>query len=130
MRMTKTPYRLGLDIGSTTVKAVVLDPDSGKVLFTRYRRHHAEQAQAVGRLLREVDAAFPRAAFRAAVCGSGGKPIADRIGAHHQNGAFALLAQIINNHAAGGGFPHAALAGNRDSMRIWHNALLLNEPSG
>ena len=30
MRMTKTPYRLGLDIGSTTVKAVVLDPDSGK----------------------------------------------------------------------------------------------------
>ena len=27
MRMTKTPYRLGLDIGSTTVKAVVLDRD-------------------------------------------------------------------------------------------------------
>ena len=37
------PLRVGLDIGSTTVKAVVLDQsDSLKdTLFSDYRRHHA-----------------------------------------------------------------------------------------
>ena len=116
MRMTKTPYRLGLDIGSTTVKAVVLDPDSGKVLFTRYRRHHAEQAQAVGRLLREVDAAFPRAAFRAAVCGSGGKPIADRIGAHY------IQEVVANASAVRALYPQARTAielGGQDAKIIF-----------
>ena len=32
---------LGLDIGSTTVKAVLTDRQSGQVLFRRYQRHHA-----------------------------------------------------------------------------------------
>ncbi|MDO4175158.1 MAG: acyl-CoA dehydratase activase [Eubacteriales bacterium] len=74
---------LGLDIGSTTVKAVVCKPDSAEVLFSQYRRHHAEQAQTVRHLLKEIHTAFPDYRFRIAVCGSGGKPIAERIGAHY-----------------------------------------------
>ena len=74
---------LGLDIGSTTVKAVVLKPGRTEVLFSLYRRHHAEQARAIRNLLREVHAAFPQNCFRIAVCGSGGKPIAEHIGAHY-----------------------------------------------
>ena len=37
------PVRVGLDIGSTTVKAVVLDQTDALdgVLFSDYRRHHA-----------------------------------------------------------------------------------------
>ena len=37
------PLRVGLDIGSTTVKAVVLDQTDSldAVLFSDYRRHHA-----------------------------------------------------------------------------------------
>ena len=37
------PLRVGLDIGSTTVKAVVLDQTNAlnDVLFSDYRRHHA-----------------------------------------------------------------------------------------
>ena len=37
------PLRVGLDIGSTTVKAVVLDQSDslGDTLFSDYRRHHA-----------------------------------------------------------------------------------------
>ena len=37
------PLRVGLDIGSTTVKAVVLDQTNAlnNVLFSDYRRHHA-----------------------------------------------------------------------------------------
>lgn len=33
--------RVGVDVGSTTVKAVVLDED-GKRLFADYRRHNAD----------------------------------------------------------------------------------------
>ena len=33
--------RMGLDVGSTTIKAVVLDPDEN-ILFEDYRRHHAD----------------------------------------------------------------------------------------
>ena len=37
------PLRVGLDIGSTTVKAVVLDQSDALMdaLFSDYRRHHA-----------------------------------------------------------------------------------------
>ena len=73
---------LGLDVGSTTVKAAVVKPDEPTPLFVRYRRHHAEQMHAMRLLLEEVHEAFPQAAFRIAVCGSGGKPIADCTGIH------------------------------------------------
>ena len=43
--------RLGVDVGSTTVKAVVLDPADNSVLFTRYQRHNAHQAATVRQLL-------------------------------------------------------------------------------
>ena len=32
--------RLGVDVGSTTVKTVVLDPNTNGVLFTHYQRHN------------------------------------------------------------------------------------------
>ena len=35
---------LGLDVGSTTVKAAVWDSHSDKVVYTDYRRHGANQA--------------------------------------------------------------------------------------
>ena len=84
--------RLGLDIGSTTVKAVVLGAD-GELLFSRYQRHHAELSRAAAKLLTEVCAAFPDAQFRAAVCGSGGRPIAARIGANY-------VQEVVANAAA------------------------------
>ncbi|MDR3305586.1 MAG: hypothetical protein LBS85_06155, partial [Clostridiales Family XIII bacterium] len=72
---------LGIDVGSTTVKVVVMD--GREMLFSRYERHRAEQSEIVGRLLAEAAGMFSGAVFRAAVCGSGGRPIADAIGAHY-----------------------------------------------
>lgn len=48
------PLRVGLDIGSTTVKAVVLDQTNAlnDVLFSDYRRHHANVRATVAGLLR------------------------------------------------------------------------------
>ena len=73
--------RLGIDVGSTTVKAVALDPRSNSVLFTRYQRHNAHQAATVRQLLKEAAGRFPDARFRIGVCGSGGRPVAEALGA-------------------------------------------------
>ena len=73
--------RLGLDIGSTTVKAVLIDKKRDKVMFSAYKRHHACQAETVKSILSDIRFRFPDARFLAAVCGSGGKPIADALSA-------------------------------------------------
>ncbi len=85
--------RLGLDIGSTTVKVVVVDPESGEILFSRYVRHNARQREVVLQLLQEVTLHFPGESFRVAVCGSGGKVIADALGMHY-------IQEVVANSAA------------------------------
>ncbi len=79
----KKALRLGIDIGSTTVKVVVYDKDGDKVLFQKYTRHHAEQKKTVQKLLLEVREKFGSVDFKMGVCGSGGKHIAEFIGAHY-----------------------------------------------
>lgn len=71
---------LGIDVGSTTTKIVAINPCDDSVLFSRYKRHNACQVPSVQEALREVDSFFPEAIFRVAVCGSGGKNIADALG--------------------------------------------------
>ena len=41
------PVVVGLDVGSTTVKAVVCDPESRRILWHDYKRHHTKQADCV-----------------------------------------------------------------------------------
>ena len=38
--MADIRYRLGLDIGSTTIKVVLLDGE--KIVHSEYRRHHSD----------------------------------------------------------------------------------------
>ncbi|MGC3995269.1 MAG: acyl-CoA dehydratase activase-related protein [Propionicimonas sp.] len=66
---------LGLDIGSTTVKAVVLDGTA--MLFHAYRRHNADARGALRGLLAEIAERFPGAELRCAVTGSAGLGVAD-----------------------------------------------------
>ncbi|MGI5954786.1 acyl-CoA dehydratase activase [Dysosmobacter sp.] len=86
--------RLGVDVGSTTVKTVVLDPTTNDVLFTRYQRHNAHQADTVRQLLEEAAGRFPDARFRVGVCGSGGRPIATVLGAQYVQEVVANAAAI------------------------------------
>ena len=85
--------RLGVDVGSTTVKAVALDPADNSVLFTRYQRHNAHQADTVRQLLEEAAGHFPGMRFRIGVCGSGGRPIAAALGACY-------VQEVVANAAA------------------------------
>ena len=72
-------YYIGLDIGSTTVKAVVLDA-TGKMLFSKYSRHYSEVRQSTARLLREIADFAHGAACRMSVTGSGGISLAGELG--------------------------------------------------
>ena len=36
----------GIDVGSTTVKAVVVDPETKEILWSDYQRHQTKQADA------------------------------------------------------------------------------------
>lgn len=45
--------KIGIDVGSTTVKVVVLD-EQGSVCFSRYKRHHARAREVVADMLGEL----------------------------------------------------------------------------
>ena len=76
----KMHYNLGIDVGSTTAKAVIFDPERDEVVFSRYIRHNAHQVETVAKLLRTCASDFPNADFRVVACGSGGTTIADILG--------------------------------------------------
>ena len=46
---------IGMDVGSTTVKAVVIDPDTLEILWHDYQRHHTKQPEKVLELLSHPD---------------------------------------------------------------------------
>ena len=68
---------VGIDIGSTTTKVAVLDPNLETLLYSDYQRHHAHQAQSVLLVLETLEQKFPGQAFRFCFTGSGAKPIAE-----------------------------------------------------
>jgi predicted CoA-substrate-specific enzyme activase len=69
----------GIDVGSTTVKAVVIQPDTNKIVFSSYARHNACQSERVYAFLGEIFSRYPRETFRGAFCGSGGRTLADTV---------------------------------------------------
>src|SRR5579872_4684968 len=69
---------IGMDVGSTTVKAVVLDPATKQILWSDYQRHHTKQPEYVLGMLETILAAFPdRAAtdWKIFLTGSGSGPL-------------------------------------------------------
>lgn len=69
----------GIDIGSTTTKVAVLDPDTGDLLYSDYRRHHADQVSSVIQIMEQLEQVFPGQTFRFCLTGSGAKPIAEAL---------------------------------------------------
>ena len=67
---------VGIDVGSTTVKAVVLDAATGETLYSEYERHGARQAQSVAAALQRIAQQFPQSELHCAITGSGAAPLA------------------------------------------------------
>ncbi len=78
-----TKYLLGLDVGSTTVKSVVVDAASDQVLWQDYQRHETKQPEKTLEFLKrmESEVGIDRHNTRVFMTGSGGGGIADQIGA-------------------------------------------------
>src|SRR3954468_20136155 len=80
--MSREKLVIGMDVGSTTVKAVVIDPESKEILWSDYQRHQTKQPEKTLELLSAIGAAFPdrpfgrdRGAWRIFVTGSGSGPL-------------------------------------------------------
>ena len=61
--------RIGLDVGSTTLKCVVLS-ERGEILYKNYERHFSQITQKAAEMLAQIQAQFPQEA-RAQLCISG-----------------------------------------------------------
>ena len=77
--MKQNEYRLGIDIGSTTVKIAVLN-EQNELLFSDYQRHYAEIQETAGRLIREAFEALGDLQVSPAITGSGGLTLAVHLG--------------------------------------------------
>ena len=77
-------FRIGLDVGSTTVKAVVVDAARDAVLWKDYQRHETRQAEKALEFLLAMGEAMgnpPPDDVRVFVTGSGGASLAGHLGA-------------------------------------------------
>ncbi len=74
----KQEYLIGMDVGSTTTKIVVLRKSDEEIIYSEYARHHAELARSVCTLLEHGKEHIPAdSILRIAFTGSGSKPLAD-----------------------------------------------------
>ena len=74
-------YWIGVDVGSTTTKTVILRSGDEQIVFSRYIRHHAELQKSVCALLKEGKDSIPAGSeVMIAFTGSGSKPLADAAG--------------------------------------------------
>lgn len=64
-------YRLGIDIGSTTVKIAILNPDN-QLLFSDYERHYANIQETLAVLLSKAREQLGSISLAAVITGSGG----------------------------------------------------------
>src|SRR5271163_3974047 len=95
-----TQFLVGLDIGSTTVKAVVVDAASDKVLWQDYQRHETKQPEKSLEFLKrmECEVGINRHNTRMFVTGSGGGAIADQIGAKFVQEVTAVSLAVEKMH--------------------------------
>jgi predicted CoA-substrate-specific enzyme activase len=76
-------FSVGLDVGSTTVKAVVAETASDRVVWEDYQRHETKQPEKVMEFLRrmEQEVGLEEGKARVFMTGSGGTSLAEQIGA-------------------------------------------------
>ena len=75
---------IGLDVGSTTVKAVVIDRATDRLLWKSYERHETRQPEKTLEFLKKIGGSFPDVAegeWRIFMTGSGAGPLCKIVGA-------------------------------------------------
>lgn len=111
---------IGLDVGSTTVKGVVMEPGSKKVLWQHYQRHETKQAELVKEFLEMITADLPMHSeenFRIFITGSGGGTVAPLIGAKFVHEVNAVTLAVEETHPDAGSV--VELGGQDAKIIIW-----------
>lgn len=88
----ETP-RLGIDIGSTTVKLALLN-ERNELVFSRYERHMSSVFDKLRELVMDLSRAFPDLLVRACVTGSGGLALSKLIGLPFEQEVVACAAAV------------------------------------
>jgi activator of 2-hydroxyglutaryl-CoA dehydratase/predicted nucleotide-binding protein (sugar kinase/HSP70/actin superfamily) len=92
---------IGIDVGSTTVKAVVVDPVQKIILWSDYQRHQTKQPEKVLEFLERIEASFPavdRSQIRTFITGSGGGPIGPVLGSKFVQEVNAVTLSVEKLH--------------------------------
>jgi predicted CoA-substrate-specific enzyme activase len=82
--MSDRQFRIGFDLGSTTVKAVVVDAQSDEIVWKDYRRHDSKQPEKALEMLRDIErdvGVRGGANARMFITGSGGSNVGRMTGA-------------------------------------------------
>lgn len=75
----KNLLHVGLDVGSTTVKIVVLDVDD-KIIYSQYKRHYSDIKSTIVEIIKGASQNFPTEAITIKVTGSGGLSVSNFLG--------------------------------------------------
>jgi len=116
MQKSDNILHLGIDIGSTTVKAVVMD-EGGGVVWKDYTRHNARQPETVRDFLDRITAAFPGRPLNVFVTGSGGRSIAPHINGRYVQEVNAVTYAVERLHPDAGSV--IELGGQDAKVIIW-----------
>ena len=93
--MEKKLLYIGIDVGSTTVKVVVLN-EKEDILFATYQRHMSEVRQKIISILQEVLNKFSDYSFRVALTGSGALALCQRLNLNFVQEVIASSLSIKN----------------------------------
>lgn len=90
-------YSLGIDVGSTTVKTVILG-ESDKILYSEYQRHFSKVRETVAEQLEKIYAAYPDAHFKVCITGSAGLGLAGAAGLPFVQEVFGAFIAVKNSY--------------------------------
>ena len=93
-------FLLGLDAGSTTVKAVVVDARTDEIVWRDYQRHESRPAEKLVDMLTRIEreAGIGRGGARAFITGSSGAAYAELVGAHYVQEVAAVALAVERRH--------------------------------
>ena len=70
---------MGIDVGSTTVKTVIVEQETNKLLYAKYERHLSDIKQAVTKELKEAHEQFGNIKVTLGVTGSSGLALHEKV---------------------------------------------------
>lgn len=94
-------FIIGIDVGSTTVKATVVDPKTKEILWSDYQRHNTKQGEMVMEFLIRIGNEFSHVKkenIRVFITGSGGSVLAEHIGAKFVQEVNAVTMSVEELH--------------------------------